>query len=190
MRFRTREYATGFRYVLALLAVGFALACLTADPAWCREQTESDAGRDSLRVTLASPDSVVVVYYHRTLRCQTCLMLEACAKKAVEKDFAKELMKGTIRWRAVDFEHPEHSGLEKKYGLDGSTLVLSHWKNKKEVSWGKMDEIWEISDDPEAVTESVKEQLRLCLAGKCDHKGPGVSDDGGGKKSKSAVRQL
>lgn len=190
MQLTNRRYATVLRYVLSAPAIGAALLCLPVSPASCQEKAGTDAKPGSLQVAPAPPDSVVVVYYHRTLRCQTCLMLEACAKKAMEESFTKELTKGTIRWREVDFEQPEHAGIEKKYQLDGSTLVLSHWKNKKEVSWEKMDEIWEMSDDPEAVTEAVVERLRLRLAGKCDNQGTGVSVDDGGKKSENAVRQL
>jgi hypothetical protein len=190
MFINTRRYISGARAIAAALALGAVLFCIQADPLWCQDETTAPAGGDSAQVAPAPPDSIVAVYYHPTLRCRTCLMIEATAEKAITTEFPKELVKGKVRWRHVDFEQPEHAGIEKKYQLDGSTLVLSHWKNKKEVSWVRMDELWELTGDPEAISDRVMEQVELCLAGGCKHKIQDAADETKKKERDNTVREL
>lgn len=200
MKATAKRLGWRLRATATAVVIGSALFCVQASTIHCRESQATDTGQDKIRETqivadsaraaVSTPDSIVAVYYHRTLRCQTCLMMEACAESVMMKRFAKELVKGKLHWRDVDFEQSEHSGMEKKYGLDGSSLVLSHWKKEKEVSWARMDELWELSDDPDAVSERVLEQLMLCLAGKCDHEGDGSGKESGNEKTDRAVREL
>lgn len=130
-------------------------------------------------VHAAPPDSVVACYFHRTFRCDRCLLMEACARDVIEHDFSAALNDSTLRWRTLDFERPEQAKNVEKYQLDGPALVLSHWSGGAEVSWVRVDELWDVIDDPEAVSERVRERLHECLEGRCLHHGlltPGAAN--------------
>jgi hypothetical protein len=181
------------------IALAAVILCVQAAPVACQsngqkagapERTTAQVSADSAQAIPSPPDSVVAVYYHYTLRCQTCLMMEAAAEEVIKTKFPKELMKGKIRWRHIDFEQPEHAWAEEKYQLSGSTLVLSHWKNKTKVSWAPMDVLWEHCDDPEAVSALVHKQLELCLAGKCDHEASPDPEKSEDSKPKPKGRQI
>ncbi len=131
------------------------------------ESTVTSAADTALTVT--RPDSVVAVYFHRTFRCRKCLSMESCARKAITGNFARAIKDGSLRWRSVDFEQPAHAKQGKRYELGGSALVLSHWKDGEEATWTRMDELWDLIDEPGAMTESVREQIQRCLKGKCGH---------------------
>lgn len=124
----------------------------------------------------APSDSIIAYYFHRTFRCKTCLMLEACAKSVIEHDYPQALKAGTLRWRLLNFEEPAQAESAEKYQLVGPSLVLSHWDDGVETQWKMVDEIWEHVDDPEAVSDCVREQLKQCMEGVCRHKGPSSSD--------------
>jgi hypothetical protein len=115
------------------------------------------------------PDSVVAYYFHRTFRCDKCLLMEACIRDAIAQNYADALIKGTLRWHTLDYEQPEHADSAVKYQLDGPALVLSHWAGGREVSWARMDELWDLVDDPGAMIDSLEVQLGDCLMGKCIH---------------------
>ena len=67
---------------------------------------------------------------------------------------------------------------------------MSHWRNNVEVSWARMDELWEFSDDPAALSDRVMEQLKLCLAGKCEHETLVRPKNGVKKKPNRATRSI
>lgn len=133
------------------------------------ESTKTSAADTTLIMT--RPDSVVAVYFHRTLRCRSCLLIESCARKAITSNFAQALKDGSLRWRSVDFEQPAHAKQAERYQLGGSALVLSHWKDGEEVLWTRMDELWDLIDEPTTMTEIVREQIQRCLKGECRHGG-------------------
>lgn len=115
------------------------------------------------------PDSVVALYFHRTLRCEDCLLMEDYIRDVLRDDYLDPLLNGSLCWRSLDYERPEHVDSADKYQFGGPALVLSHWVGGREVLWARMDEIWEWVDDPEAVADTLRAQLRECLAGTCAH---------------------
>jgi len=115
------------------------------------------------------PDSVVALYFHRTLRCEDCLLMEDYIRDVLKNDYLDALLKGSLRWRSVDYEQPEYADVADKYQLGGPALVLRHWVGGREVLWARMDEIWERVDYPEAVADTLRGQFRECLAGTCRH---------------------
>jgi len=115
------------------------------------------------------PDSVVALYFHRTLRCENCLLMESYIDDVIKHDFPDYLLKGSLRWHALDYEKPEHAADADKYQFGGPALVLSHWLGGKEILWARMDEIWDLMDYPGAVADTLRAQLRECLAGTCRH---------------------
>jgi hypothetical protein len=135
-----------------------------------------DTAVDYAAALSGPPDSVLVLYFHRTFRCEDCLNMESYIKGVLEDDYLDPLLKGSLRWHSFDFEQPEHAGEAEEYGLGGPALVLSHWVGGVEVLWGRMDEIWDFTDYPEAVADTVRAQLRECLAGTCRHEEFGVPE--------------
>ncbi len=115
------------------------------------------------------PDSLVALYFHRTLRCEDCLLMEIYIRDVLESDYLDPLLEGTLRWRSLDYEQPEHAGSAEKYQFGGPALVLSHWSGGREALWARMDEIWQWVDYPDAVADMLRAQLRECLAGTCRH---------------------
>ncbi|UCF78806.1 MAG: hypothetical protein JSW03_00560 [Candidatus Eiseniibacteriota bacterium] len=115
------------------------------------------------------PDSVVALYFHRTLRCETCLFMEYHISQVIQHDYLAPLLDGSLRWRTLDYERPQHAGNVDKYQLEGPTLVLSHWKEGREISWAKVEEIWDFIDYPEAAEDTLRGRLDRCLAGTCRH---------------------
>jgi hypothetical protein len=95
-----------------LAAADFAPAPAPAVPA------SPAAAADSL------PAGVELIYFHATLRCETCLALEAAIERCLRAEFAVELAEGWLRWRSLDYELAEGSALHAALGLRGSELVI------------------------------------------------------------------
>ncbi len=95
----------------------------------------------------AEPSRVVVSYFHRTIRCETCIKFEELTDRALRDGFADELADGRVEWRVTDFEEPGHEAEVAKYDVFESSLVVSRFVGDTEVEWKKLDAIWDLVAD-------------------------------------------
>jgi hypothetical protein len=109
-------------------------------------------------------DRVVVYYFHRTLRCYTCLGLEKAAREAVHEGYLDRVEARTLEWQAVDFELTENAHFEKEFDLEGSTLLFAETAGGKTVRWEKIDGMWDFVARPEDLRPYVGVELRRFLA--------------------------
>jgi hypothetical protein len=74
-----------------------------------------------------------VYYFHITDRCSACYSIEENLRVALFTHFKKEIKKGLIDLYILNCELPENQKLVKKYNAYGSTLVVTEYKNGKEL---------------------------------------------------------
>ena len=145
-----------------LLAVGLALSLVGAcnkptSPASAQPVATADRTAGSNQVS--PPEQQTVVYYfHRTLRCATCLAIEKQSKEAVENHFKGELLDGRLRWQVVNFQLPDNAHFEKDFDLQAQALVLVKMKRGKVASWKNLPKIWDLVDDPGKFDEYVRKE--------------------------------
>jgi hypothetical protein len=112
----------------------------------------------------APPEQQVVAYYfHRTLRCATCLAIEKQSKEAVENHFKAALLDGRLQWQAVNMELPGNTHFEKDFQLQAQALVLVKMKQGKVASWKNLPKVWDLVDDPGKFDEYVRTELAAFL---------------------------
>lgn len=114
--------------------------------------------------TGSSADTCVVFYFHRTLRCQTCLGMEAAARESVYENFLPQVGDRMVVWRAVDFDLPENTHFAEEFDLEGSSLVFAATARGKTVRWEKMEGLWTHAHEPEQLKNFVASELRRFLA--------------------------
>jgi hypothetical protein len=115
--------------------------------------------------TEAPPAHVVVSYFHRTIRCETCLMFEEVTERALRDGFAEELASGRIAWRVADFEEPGHESDVAKYGIVESSLIVSRYVGDEEKEWRKLDAIWSLAADERALLDYIQFEVAAHLGG-------------------------
>jgi hypothetical protein len=113
----------------------------------------------------ATSPEVVAFYFHRTLRCPTCLQIEEWAKQAIEMHFAGELGGGLIEWRPINIEESGNEHFEKDYELTAQSLVLVRMRDGKPAEWKNLKSVWELVDDYGGFTEYVRMELASFLRG-------------------------
>lgn len=72
---------------------------------------------------------VEIYYFHRTDRCATCNAIEESVIKTVEKNYKKDVEKGRLIFKSINFETQTESDLVKKYEIESPTLLIIY--NKK-----------------------------------------------------------
>jgi hypothetical protein len=123
----------------------------------------SQPGGDSSLVT-TSPEAVAF-YFHRTIRCHSCLQIEEWAKQAIETRFAGQIAAGMLEWRPINIEEPGNEHFEKDYELTAQSLVLVRMKDGQPADWKNLKSVWELLDDYARFTEYVQSEVEFFLGG-------------------------
>ncbi len=96
--------------------------------------TSQDAG---------APGAIVAFYFHRTVRCPTCLSIERQSQEAVEL-----LYSGRVGFRAVNIEEPGNEHYEKDFALESQSLVLVEMTTERVIRWKLLSRTWDLINDP------------------------------------------
>src|SRR5574344_2863552 len=76
---------------------------------------------------------VEVLYFHSKQRCPTCIAIGDNSKDVVNKDFAKQVKAGKVKFKEIDISTPEGEIIGDKYRVTWSSLYVNQWKNGKET---------------------------------------------------------
>jgi hypothetical protein len=160
--------------VVLLLFVATSVIYLIVDGS--RAQTEGAGENSKTAVSTAvalPPDSggdaekpkrrVVAYYFHGTARCQTCRSIEQYAHEALETGFPEALQSGTLEWRAVNVEDPEHQHFIDDYELRAKSLILAEMDGETQARWKNLDQIWVLVGTKSAFISYVQEETRAYL---------------------------
>lgn len=123
----------------------------------------SQPGGDSSAV--ARSLEIVVFYFHRTIRCHSCLQIEEWAKQAIETRFAGEIAAGLVEWRAVNIQEAGNEQFEKDYELTAQSLVIVRMKDGQPAEWKNLKSVWELLGDYGRLTEYVQTEVSSFLGG-------------------------
>ena len=137
--------------VVALFAAMVPQAILAADaPAKADASAKADA-------PVGTPaDRIVVMYFHRTQRCPTCLMMGSYSEEAVTTGFAQQMKKGKVEFHYIDFQDKKNEALTKSYHVSGPTLVVAKVVKNKVADRKDLTEIWTKVRDKAAFVEYVQ----------------------------------
>jgi hypothetical protein len=103
----------------------------------------SEGGMKEEHASAARPDGVTVIYFHGEKRCRTCIRIGELARKVVEEEFAAEEKAGKLRWEQINYEDPARARHAKGYELVSSTVIVTSWRDGKELKWKKLDGVWD-----------------------------------------------
>lgn len=122
------------------------------------DSTESAASEAPLA------NHVQVYYFHRTLRCDTCLKFEAYADEALRSHFAEELSDRRLVWSVLDLDDESSATLVDAYDIFESSLVVSAVEAGEERSWEKLEAIWGLVGDKPSFLSYIQSEVEARLS--------------------------
>lgn len=108
---------------------------------------------------LSGSSGVVVYYFHRAVRCSSCIRMESYVREIIEKYYGAELDSGKLEFRAVNLEEPGMEHFKADYLVSSSSLVLSLVKNGVEKEKRNLARIHEYLPDKERFYRYIWEEL-------------------------------
>lgn len=109
--------------------------------------------------TSAAPHTLVACYFHGTLRCETCLLIEALARTVVEQQFAAELAADRLVWQSVNYDLPENSHFLTDFKLPCPSLVLVAQQEGKPLRWKLLGDTWQLVHEPFKLNDYVATEV-------------------------------
>ena len=108
---------------------------------------------------------VVVYYFHRTMRCATCIKLEEYSDEAIKSGFNAQLKNGKLEWKIINIEDAGNEHFENDYKLYSQSLVLVELQSGKQQRWKNLEKIWELVGMKEVYLRYVQEEVKSYLEG-------------------------
>jgi len=138
-----------------------------ATPAASAPVDPSEAAESSdLMTSPTSADAVVVTYFTTDVRCVSCKKIESLIRETLERDFAKALESGRLRFQTINIDRSENKHFADRYELSFKTVVVSGPAADGAADWEKLDDVWRLLNAPEDFADYVGSAVTQRL----DHK--------------------
>jgi hypothetical protein len=111
----------------------------------------------------ATPDQVVVYYFHNTRRCRTCLGIQAAIDQTIKERFAADTASGRLQFVEVNVDEPQHAHYVQEFGLSFSSMVVAAKQGLQTVKWENADKVWEHAHDQAALASYAEQRIRSFL---------------------------
>ena len=110
-----------------------------------------------------SKSKVIAYYFHGTYRCSTCQTIERYSREAIENYFSKELRDGRLEFKPLNTDEPENQHFIQDYQLFTKSLVITLYRDDKQIKWKNMTEVWVHVGDKENFYKYVKNEIDSLL---------------------------
>jgi peroxiredoxin len=134
------------RGLLAILLVAAFMAPYVA--VHSAAQATSDAS--------GAPDRIVLLYFHRTERCQSCNNAEQYARDTLNTYFPDEVKSGKLSIQSIDYQKDKE--MAKKYNVNMQGLKLAEYRDGQETV-KDVSEIWTYVRDKNAYENYLRDVL-------------------------------
>lgn len=125
---------------------------------------DKDDNQEIASLTALNEQTTVTAYYfHRTMRCPTCLAIEANAQRVIEAGSADEIADGKLMWIPFNLDKPGGKELEKEFDVSVSTLVLAKMQDGNHTNYKKLEKVWDFIGDPVKFDEYVQSEVTKFL---------------------------
>ena len=136
-----------------------------AQPVETRESSAEPEGNAAVRQDAAPTTKVVAYYFHRTMRCDACLTIEAQAEEAVLGNFVDALEQGRLEWQPLNIEEPGNEHFEDDFELTRQSVVVMEIVDGQVTRWKNLERVWDLLDDPAAFADYIVEEVAELLGG-------------------------
>jgi hypothetical protein len=117
------------------------------------------------RILSAEPQRQVVAYYfHTTIRCATCLLIEERSGEVLRETFVAEIADGQLQWQTVNVQAPENRDYITRLRVRPKSLTLIEYYDEVPTEKKELPEVWRlIHGDQDIFRRYLTEEVRSFL---------------------------
>jgi hypothetical protein len=154
---------------IVMLIATFAIVAIAASNVKSSKKTEK-APAPTQKEVVAAKDTVkkvkcqtIVYYFMTTYRCRSCTFIENATKTAVEQHFADQIKDGSMVFKMINVDEPQHKHYVNTYGLYTKTVILSSVKDGKQLKWKNLDQVWNLIGQDESFKAYISGEVKAFL---------------------------
>lgn len=106
---------------------------------------------------------VTLYYFHRNLRCMTCVALGDITSWVAEVSFKEQIADGSLSFRIVNYETPGDEHFADDFDLETPSAILAVAEGGKVTEWKDLDRIWDLSEDHKKLEAYLKSEIKAFL---------------------------
>jgi len=108
---------------------------------------------------------IVAYYFHTSIRCRTCLLIEERAEDILRFEFADLFKRGILQWRAVNVQLSENRHFLEDLYVSPKSLVLVEYRDGAPRKRTILPKVWQFvhDDDPAVFDGYVAEKTRAFM---------------------------
>lgn len=116
-----------------------------------------------VRADQAPDDKVVVYYFHRTIRCHSCNLLEDITRETIRLCFEREAAKGSVELKIVNMDEPDKAHFIKDFKLPYQSIVIEKHEKGKAATWKRLDRAWVMMDTQNKMMAYIESEIKNLL---------------------------
>jgi|GEM_PF-336879 len=132
-------------------------------PTSSTSQAHLSAGSGTSVGRAGGQETLVVWYFHGTMRCPTCQTIESLAHEVVQRDFGQELASGRVVWKTANYEKPIYSALAQKMQVRMPVVALARMADDQLLESKTLEEVWGLVQDKTKFREFLTQEIRQML---------------------------
>lgn len=102
-------------------------------------------------------------YFHRPLRCYSCLVLETNAERTIKEYFAQQMQDGQVVWMPVNIDDPAAAALQQQFDVRSNGVVLARMENGVCTDSKRLDELWGLLNRTEVFSQYLVDEIHARL---------------------------
>ncbi len=110
-------------------------------------------------------DQVVVYYFHRKFRCQSCGILESTLQNTVRTRYADQFGAGRLAMCVVNLDDPANRHYLDQFELFSNSVVIVRKKDGTVARFKNLESIWDVSEDSNAISHLLTTEVDRFLTG-------------------------
>jgi len=127
------------------------------------QNSEENKTTNTPAPSVKNSPTVIAYYFDRTMRCPTCLAIEANAARIIKDNFSQLVAEGSLIWIPYNLDDPGGKEFEKEFDVSVSTLVLSKMKDSNHPKYKKLEKVWDLIGNSVKFDEYVQTEVRQFL---------------------------
>jgi thiol-disulfide isomerase/thioredoxin len=145
--------------VLAVVTVAVCTSLLVTSSLAEDKNEPAASSANSTQAASTPADRVVVMYFHRTQRCPTCLRMGTYTEESVKEKFAEPMRSGKVEFHYIDFQDKKNEALTKAYNVSGPTLIVAKVADNKVKEYKNLADIWTKNAEKAAFYKYVQDNI-------------------------------
>jgi hypothetical protein len=104
-------------------------------------------------------NQVVVYYFHRKFRCESCEVLESTLMNTMQVTYSDHFGAGRLAMCIINVDDPENRYYLEQFEILSNSIVIVEKKSGVILRFKNLESIWDVSEDRDAVTQLLRNEV-------------------------------